>query len=177
MKTNWILSLAVLCLVALTSCNNDTTADDATASTTAQVSPTTTPTPSSTPASKPAATQTAAVPTGPTTTMDFEEMSFDFGEIDEGERVQHTYAFKNTGKEPLVISNAKGTCGCTVPQWPKDPIAPGEEGEILVEFNSKGKSGPQTKRVILTANTNPQTTNLEIKGKVNKKDQPAASNG
>ena len=109
--------------------------------------------------------------------MAFDEFEFDFGEIDEGEKVSHVYTFKNDGKEPLIISNAKGTCGCTVPVWPKEPIAAGESGEIQVEFNSKGKSGMQTKRVIITANTNPATTNLTIKGKVNKQAQPAASNG
>ena len=121
---------------------------------------------------------TPAVPTGPTTTMTLAENEFDFGTIDEGEKVSHVYKFTNTGEEPLIISNAKGSCGCTVPKWPKDPIAPGEKGEILVEFNSKNKKGKQSKRVTITANTNPTQSFLTIKGDVtpdpNKPATPAA---
>ncbi|RLD21415.1 MAG: DUF1573 domain-containing protein [Bacteroidetes bacterium] len=115
-----------------------------------------------------AASSKVASPTGPTTALNFGESSFDFGTIDEGEKVSHVYKFENTGKEPLVISNAKGSCGCTVPKWPKNPIAPGESGEILVTFNSKGKTGKQTKRVTITANTDPAQTFLTITGQVNK---------
>ena len=111
---------------------------------------------------------TVAKPTGPTTALNFGESSFDFGTIDEGEKVSHVYKFENTGSEPLVISNAKGSCGCTVPKWPKNPIAPGEAGEILVTFNSKGKTGKQTKRETITANTDPAQTFLTISGQVNK---------
>jgi hypothetical protein len=118
------------------------------------------------PATKPATK--VATPTGPTTALNFGETSFDFGQIDEGEKVSHVYKFENTGKEPLVISNAKGSCGCTVPKWPKNPIAPGEAGEILVTFNSKGKTGKQTKRVTITANTDPAQTFLTITGNVAK---------
>lgn len=178
MKSNFLFTLLTfVCLsLALTSCQKDAEGDasnETTADAKTEVSKVT-------PAAKqnPNADATAAaVPAGPSTTWEFESYEFDFGEITSGDKVQHVYKFTNTGKEPLVISNAKGTCGCTVPDWPKDPIAPGEAGEILVEFRSKGKSGQQTKRVIITANTNPTTTNLTIKGKVNKVDQPAASNG
>ncbi|MEM6966686.1 MAG: DUF1573 domain-containing protein [Bacteroidota bacterium] len=121
-------------------------------------------------------TQAAAeVPSGPTTTIEFEETEFDFGTIDEGEKVSHLYKFKNTGNEPLIIKDAKGSCGCTVPQWPKEPVPVGGTAEMLVEFNSKGKSGAQNKRVTITANTNPAQTFISIKGQVNKKDAPAAT--
>ena len=120
------------------------------------------------PANTPAATPAVEVPTGPTTTIEFEEKEFDFGTIDEGEKVSHTYKFTNTGIEPLIIKDAKGSCGCTVPSWPKEPVAPGATGEMLVEFNSKGKSGSQNKRVTITANTNPGQTFINIKGEVNK---------
>lgn len=106
------------------------------------------------------------VPAGPTTTISFEETEFDYGVIDEGDKARHTYKFTNTGKEPLIISNAKGSCGCTVPQWPKEPIPPGGTGSIDVEFNSKGKKGKQSKRVTITANTDPAQTFLTIKGEV-----------
>jgi hypothetical protein len=108
------------------------------------------------------------VPSGPTTSIAFEETDFDFGTVEEGEKVKHTYKFKNTGNEPLIIASAKGSCGCTVPKWPSDPIAPGQTGVIDVEFDSKGKPGKQTKRVTVTANTVPAQTFLNITGMVNK---------
>lgn len=108
------------------------------------------------------------VPTGPTTTMVFEQTDFDFGSVKEGEKVKHTYKFKNTGKEPLIISTAKGSCGCTVPKWPSEPIAPGGSGQIDVEFDSKGKPGKQAKRVTVTANTVPAQSFLNISGNVEK---------
>ncbi len=116
----------------------------------------------------------ATVSTGPTTTIQYDADKYNFGVVDEGEVVKHVYKFKNTGKEPLIISNAKGSCGCTVPTWPKEPVPPGGSGEIKVEFNSKGKPGPQSKRVTVTANTNPSETFLEISGEVRGKEQPAA---
>lgn len=108
------------------------------------------------------------VPTGPTTTMSFEHNDYDFGSVKEGEKVKHTYKFKNTGSEPLIITSAKGSCGCTVPKWPSEPIAPGASGVIDVEFDSKGKPGKQTKRVTVNANTNPAQTFLNISGTVEK---------
>ena len=111
-------------------------------------------------------------PAGPTTSIEYTETTHDFGEAMEGEKVRHVYAFTNTGTEPLVISNAKGSCGCTVPDWPREPIAPGAAGEIVVEFDTKGKGSvegkPQTKRVTVTANTDPVNTFLTITGKVKK---------
>ena len=114
----------------------------------------------------PAATTPAApaVPAGPATTVNFAETEFDFGTVEMGEKVEHIYKFTNTGKEPLTISNAKGSCGCTVPQWPKEPIAPGEDGEILVIFDTKNKPNKQTKTVTITANTEPAQSFLKITG-------------
>ncbi len=103
---------------------------------------------------------------GPKTSVKFAEEEFNFGTIDSGEKVEHIYAFTNDGDEPLVISEAKGSCGCTVPEWPKEPIAPGEGGEIKVVFDSKGKSGKQTKSVTIKANTDPAVTILKISGDV-----------
>jgi len=115
-------------------------------------------------------------PSLPPTSMKFEESEYDFGEIMEGEKVEHTFKFKNTGDKPLVISNAKGSCGCTVPSWPKEPIPPGGESEIQVVYDSKNKSGKQTKTVTITANTEPKETYLKITSQVkkdpNKPDQP-----
>lgn len=117
----------------------------------------------------PAATPNQAAPTaptGPTTTMTFAETTFDFGTVQDGEKVTHTYKFKNSGKEPLVISNAQGSCGCTVPSWSKEPIAPGGSGEVVVEFNSKNKAGKRNQKVTLTANTDPPQTFLYLTGEV-----------
>lgn len=120
------------------------------------------------------AASTEVVPDGPTTTVQFEEQRFDFGEVTEGEIVAHTYKFKNTGSEPLIISRAKGSCGCTVPKYTQDPIAPGEEGEMVVEFNTRGKKGRKSQKVTITANTNPPQSFIYIEGNVNPKEGDAA---
>ncbi len=100
--------------------------------------------------------------------FEFTESVWDFGNIKSGEVVDHIFKFKNTGTEPLIISNAKGSCGCTAPAWPKEPIAPGEVGEIKVVFNSRGKSNKQNKTVTITANTTPNQTRLRVTGNVEK---------
>lgn len=100
------------------------------------------------------------------TQMSFAEEAFEFGDITQGEKVEHTFKFTNTGDHDLVIVSAKGSCGCTIPKWPKEPIAPGAEGEIFVVFNSEGKKGKQSKRVSIVANTEPATSVLRISGNV-----------
>jgi hypothetical protein len=92
----------------------------------------------------------------------FAENEFDFGTLEEGEKVEHVFKFENTSANPLTISNARGSCGCTVPEWPREPIAPGESGEIKVKFDSKGKKGKQSKTVTISANTIPGNTILTI---------------
>ncbi len=106
------------------------------------------------------------LPTGPTTALQFDEPEHHFGTARAGEKVQHIYRFTNIGNEPLQLTNAKGSCGCTVSNWPKDPIKPGGTGAIVVEFDTKGKSGPQVKQVTIMANTDPMHTILYIKGEV-----------
>ena len=100
--------------------------------------------------------------------FEFTESVWDFGNIKSGDVVDHIFKFKNVGTEPLIISNAKGSCGCTAPAWPKEPIAPGESGEIKVVFNSRGKSNKQNKTVTITANTTPNQTRLRVTGNVEK---------
>lgn len=97
----------------------------------------------------------------------FSEKVFDFGDIKEGDQVMHTFKFKNTGKSPLIISNAQGSCGCTVPEWPTYPISPGQSDEIKVRFNSKDRLGEVDKTVTITANTLPNKTMIRIVGAVN----------
>jgi len=107
----------------------------------------------------------------PTTEIEFVEDIFNFGVIGNGEVVQNVFEFENTGDEPLIITNAKGSCGCTVPRWPKDPIMPGESASLLVRFDSKSKKGMQSKRISITANTEPVITYLTLKGKVLSKEE------
>ncbi len=107
--------------------------------------------------------------------IEFEETEYNFGEVEQGEKVEHVYRFTNTGEIPLVITNVKGSCGCTVPFYPKDPILPGESSEIQVEFDSKGKKNKQSKRVTISANTDPSQTFLTIRGQVNAPDAGAHS--
>ncbi len=102
----------------------------------------------------------------PITDLRFTETSYDFGEINEGEIVEHVFTFTNTGDEPLMLSDAKGSCGCTVPKWPREAIAPGETASITVQFNSKNKKGKRNQRVTLTANTNPPQTFIYLMGEV-----------
>lgn len=98
--------------------------------------------------------------------FEFDEKVKEFGTITQGEIVSTTFRFKNVGQTNLIISSAQGSCGCTVPSWPEEPIAPGEEGEIEVTFNSTGKQGLQNKTITLVANTIPNTYVLAIKGEV-----------
>jgi hypothetical protein len=95
--------------------------------------------------------------------------SHDFGTINEGEVVETEFKFTNTGEAPLIISAAQGSCGCTIPEYPKEPIAPGEEGRILVSFNSEGKPNQQSKTVTLTTNAVPSTKVLTITANVTPK--------
>lgn len=99
-------------------------------------------------------------------TMTFKDSVFDFGTIREGDVVRHEYEFTNNGKNPLIISNAKGSCGCTVPEYPTQPVPPGKSGVIKVEFHSEGKIGHQEKSVSITTNSNRGMHTLFIKGDV-----------
>ncbi|WP_114938991.1 MULTISPECIES: DUF1573 domain-containing protein [Mucilaginibacter] len=99
----------------------------------------------------------------------FEKESHDFGKIKEGDKVSYDFKFTNTGKSPLIITNARATCGCTTPTWPKAPVKPGESAVIGVTFNSAGKSGLQDKQITITANTQPAETMVHLIGEVLKK--------
>ena len=102
-----------------------------------------------------------------TAIMTFDEASHDFGTITEGDVAKTTFTFTNTGKVPLLIVDARGSCGCTVPKFPKNvPIAPGEKGEILVSFDSNNKPNLQQKTVTISANTASGRETLRIKALV-----------
>ena len=102
------------------------------------------------------------------TEMTFEKVEHDFGKINQGDKVDYNFKFKNTGTADLIISSAKGSCGCTVPEYPKEAVKPGESGEIKVSFNSDGKSGEQSKTVSIFANTVKGTEILTIKASITK---------
>ena len=108
----------------------------------------------------------AAVDTANSPVFKFEKEVYDFGEIKDGEKVTYDFKFKNIGNSPLIISSATATCGCTIPEYPKEPVAPGAEGLIRVVFNSAGKAGMQNKIISITANTVPSLTELNILGNV-----------
>ncbi|HZX73526.1 MAG TPA: DUF1573 domain-containing protein [Cyclobacteriaceae bacterium] len=83
----------------------------------------------------------------------WEKSTFDFGDIVQGEKVEHTFRFTNTGNQPLIITNVQVTCGCTTPKgWPRDPIAAGAKGEVTIAFNSTGKLGKQNKVITIMSN-------------------------
>lgn len=103
--------------------------------------------------------------TGPKTSIHFGEMFHDFGHVMAETPNKYTFKFTNTGTRPLVISNAKGDCGCTVPDYPKEPIPAGGTGVINVVFTPHGQ-GHQEKHVTVTANTDPDQTKLTITGEV-----------
>ncbi len=96
----------------------------------------------------------------------FEKTEHDFGTINEGDIVDTVFSFKNSGKSELIITSAKGSCGCTVPEWPKEPIMPGEEGQIRVKFNSDKKPNLQQKTITLVTNTEQGKEVLKIKAQV-----------
>jgi hypothetical protein len=185
-KENLILGGMGLMFLWLTVLSYSVFSDGASASTIAQAQALSNPVVATTPAAinpngqpaikptntntQPQQTQEPEVDPATAATLVLEEQEFDFGTLDEGEKVEHLFKFTNTSNNPLTISNARGSCGCTVPEWPKEPIAPGEKGEIKVKFDSKGKKGVQSKTVTLTANTIPGNTILTIKSDVIKHD-------
>jgi len=103
----------------------------------------------------------------------FTEEKYDFGSIKQGDIVDHVFKFKNTGTQPLVISNVQASCGCTIPDWTKEPVAPGKTGMISAKFNSAGKMGMQTKVLTIESNSAAGAATVSLVGEV--KDPTAAS--
>ena len=126
------------------------------------------------PANPAAATPTATPiaeekPEGPLPLAIYETTDHDFGTVNEGQKVTHIYKVKNTGEAPLIIQSAQPSCGCTVPDWSKDPIPVGGTGFVKAEFDSSGKPGINNKTITVTANTWPKTTTLRFKAMVTPK--------
>jgi hypothetical protein len=108
----------------------------------------------------------AATPTNPNAPeITFESETHDFGTIDQGGNGTYEFKFKNTGKEPLIITDAKGSCGCTVPSWPKEPIKPGATSTIKVTYDTK-RVGAFNKSVTITSNAKSNVKTIVIKGDV-----------
>lgn len=158
-----VFAFAACAMIAATSCKKEDATSKIDPNATDVPMPTTEPNPEANiggPEVPPAA---APVPVdGKYPVMSFETSEHDFGTINQGDKVQYVFKFKNTGEADLIISKAVGSCGCTVPEFPKEPIAPGASGEMKVSFNSAGKHGKQTKSVTITANTKTGTEKLQI---------------
>jgi hypothetical protein len=126
------------------------------------------------PVVNPVQAQEEQKPEGPVPVASFTTVDHDFGTIKEGDVVEYTYRVKNTGEAPLIIQNAQPSCGCTVPEWTKEPIPVGGEGFIKAKFDSNGKPNLQNKTITVTANTWPKTTTLRFKAMVTPKAQSTA---
>lgn len=100
------------------------------------------------------------------TTIEWLDSSKNFGNVVEGEKVLIEFKFKNSGNKPLIIKDVTASCGCTVPEKPKEPIAPGQTGVIKAEFNTKNRVGSASKDVIVTCNTASETYTLHFEGQV-----------
>jgi hypothetical protein len=107
-------------------------------------------------------TAAAPVDNTPKTNMVFTQYEHDFGKVKQDSKNKYVFNFTNTGKEPLIIESATGSCGCTVPNYPKAPIPPGGTGEIEVEYSPGKQENQQQKTVTVVANTEPKETTLRI---------------
>ncbi len=103
------------------------------------------------------------------TTVQIIDSAYNFGKVTDGEKVEYSYRFKNTGNKPLVIVDASASCGCTVPQKPEKPIMPGETGYIKVAFDSKGRVGNAHKSITVVSNAKPEFPPLILTGDVEAK--------
>jgi len=98
-----------------------------------------------------------------------EEDTYDFGQANEGDKVKHVFEFTNAGQTPLIISSVQASCGCTTPDYPKQPIKPGERSQIEVVFNTSNQPGMQHKVITMISNANPNQTIFHLKGEVKQK--------
>ncbi len=106
----------------------------------------------------------------------FAVSTHEFGDIYQGDVVAHTFTFENTGNAPLVLTNVATTCGCTAPEWPREPIIPGETAEILIKFNSTGKMGIQNKVITIFSNASNPQERISITANILPKKKTTGSN-
>lgn len=120
--------------------------------------------------SKTPPTKQTATPAAPVkkegASLDFKFTEHNFGELEEGPKAAVDFVFTNTGSKPLILTDVKASCGCTTPDWPKEPIAPGQSSKIKVEYNTQGRPGDFTKSITITSNESDQPKMIYIKGKV-----------
>jgi len=109
-----------------------------------------------------------SVPAAEGPVLSWDQSAYDFGDLSQGEKVEYTFRFTNTGSQPLIITNVSTQCGCTAPKgWPRDPVVPGAKGEITISFNSTGKIGRQNKVATVMSNAvNPRAGQLLLSGNV-----------
>jgi|LSQX01.3.fsa_nt_gb hypothetical protein len=146
-----LLSILSVFLMSLGSCNSDNQNSDKDVRTDLIQNP---------------VTASGKAKTGDLPVMTFEKTRHDFGIVVQGEKVEYTFTFTNTGGSDLVISQASSTCGCTVGNFSKEPIHPGEKGTVDVVFNSAGRQGAESKSIMLLTNAQPNTIKLEITAEV-----------
>lgn len=101
-----------------------------------------------------------------TTTIQIIDSVYNFGKVTDGEKVTYNFKFRNTGKKPLIVSSATASCGCTVPEKPDAPIAPGETGFLKVVFDSKSRVGAVHKDIMVVSNAYPAFPTLKLVGEV-----------
>lgn len=151
MNIKYLIFVAVMAIFALPSCNNK---GDGKLSTDLVTSP-----------------KSATEDSEKQAIIKFENEWHDFGTLLQGEVVTYSFHFTNTGNTPLIISDVGSSCGCTVGDYPREPIAPGKTGDIKVTYNSSGHHGFQSRFLTVMSNTNPAKTTLRIKGTVQTPDQ------
>lgn len=100
--------------------------------------------------------------------IEYENASYEFGTVKEGTIVEHVFKFKNTGTSPVILAQVSASCGCTTPDYTKEPILPGKEGEVKVSFDSNGQVGAQQKIVTISSNAENRVSTVQIKGIVEK---------
>lgn len=110
--------------------------------------------------------QVAPVADPNTPTLNFEFETYDFGDVNEGDDASVDFVFTNNGKEKLIITDVKASCGCTTPFWSKEPVMPGEKGQITAKYNTQGRPGTFNKAITITSNANEETKRIFIKGNV-----------
>ncbi len=98
--------------------------------------------------------------------ISFVDEVYDFGQITDGEVVEHTFKFTNTGTEPVIVSRVSTSCGCTTPEYTATPVAPNKDGEVKVRFDSHGQSGKQQKIITVVSNAKNNIQTIQLKGEV-----------
>ena len=115
-----------------------------------------------------AAVQPAPAKKGKLPLIAFTDLKHEFGTVKEGDLASYEFVFKNTGKAPLILTSVSASCGCTTPEWPREPIAPGKTGKVKAIYNSKGRPGAFTKQITVVSNASTEPTILTIGGNVEK---------